>query len=142
MTLMARLMALFPTLLMASVVAGVLWLCLQPGPLPLASLAAIVYLAPVLAFRLHQAIWPMVIGDSDIGTGRYVPWWGAHQLQVIYIAVPQLEALLRLVPGLYSAWLRLWGARIGRRVYWTPLVDIGDRSLLDIGDGAIFGHRN
>jgi hypothetical protein len=141
MTIMARLMALCPALLIAGFLANVLWLCTQPGPLPLASLLALIYLAPVLAFRVHQAIWPMVIGDSDIGAGVYVPWWGAHQLQVIYIAVPQLEALLRVVPGLYSAWLRLWGARVGRRVYWTPLVDIGDRSLLEIGDGAIFGHR-
>src|SRR5262249_19077251 len=64
-----------------------------------------------------------------------------HQAQLVYIALPPLEALLRLVPGLYSAWLRLWGARIGRRVYWTPLVDIGDRSLVEIGNDVIFGHR-
>jgi hypothetical protein len=140
-TLQARLMALFPALWIAGVLANVLWLCLQPGPIPLAALLGVLYLVPVLAFRLHQAIWPITIGDSDIGAGTYVPWWGAHQLQVMYIAVPQLEALLRIVPGLYSAWLRLWGSKIGRSVYWTPLVDIGDRSLLDVGDGAIFGHR-
>jgi hypothetical protein len=134
-------MALFPAVWIAGVLGSVLWLCLMPGAIPLAALLAVIYLVPVIAFRLHQAIWPLVIGDSDLGAGKYVPWWGAHQLQVMYIAVPQLEALLRIVPGLYSAWLRLWGSKVGRGVYWTPLVDLGDRSLLDIGDGAIFGHR-
>jgi acetyltransferase-like isoleucine patch superfamily enzyme len=47
---------------------------------------------------------------------------------------------LRLVPSLFSLWLRLWGAKVGRGVYWTSKLEIGDRSLLDIGDGVIFGH--
>jgi hypothetical protein len=140
-TWQARLMALFPALWLAGVLAALGWLWLAPGALPALSLAAVVYLVPVAAFRLHQALWPLVIGDTNLAEPRYVPWWGAHQLQVVYIALPPLEALLRLVPGLYSAWLRLWGARIGKGVYWTPLVDIGDRSLLEVGDGALFGHR-
>ena len=60
-----------------------------------------------------------------------------HQLQVLYSAFPAL----RLVPGLYSAWLRLWGSRVGRAVYWTPQVKITDRGLLKVGDGVVFGHR-
>jgi hypothetical protein len=100
-----------------------------------------VYLVPVLAFRIHNALWPVVEGDVSLSSATYAPWYGAHQFQVLYIALPQLEALLRLVPGLYSAWLRLWGSRVGRGVYWTPLVEILDRNLLDIGDGALFGHR-
>jgi hypothetical protein len=140
-TLQARLVALFPAAVVAGALACALWLCGSPGPLPLGALVAVLYVVPVLAFRAHQALWPMTLGGTSLGERRYVPWWGAHQIQLIYIALPQLEALLRLVPGLYSAWLRLWGARIGKGVHWTPLVDIGDRSLIDIGDHVIFGHR-
>jgi len=76
-----------------------------------------------------------VVGD------RYLPWWGTHQLQRIYLAFPALEALLRLVPGLYSAWLRLWGSRVGRNVYWTPGVKLTDRSMFRIGDNVVFGQE-
>jgi hypothetical protein len=140
-TLAAKLWALFPACVVGGALACVGWGVAQPGPWPALALLATLYLAPVLAFRLHQALWPMKIGATQMAVKRYVPWWGAHQAQLIYIALPPLEALLRLVPGLYSAWLRLWGARVGKRVYWTPLVDIGDRSLVDIGDDVIFGHR-
>jgi hypothetical protein len=142
MTLRGRLIALFPAAVAAGALACVVWLCHAPGLLPMAALLATLYVAPVLAFRAHQALWPMKIGPTHLGGRTYVPWWGAHQIQLIYIALPQLEALLRLVPGLYSAWLRLWGARIGHRIHWTPAVAITDRSLLDIGDDVIFGHRS
>ena len=62
-------------------------------------------------------------------------------MQLIFIALPALEAILRLIPGVYSAWLRLWGSHVGKHVYWTPLIEITDRDLLDIGDRVIFGHR-
>jgi len=140
-TLAARLVTLFPGAIVAGALGTLVWLCAAPGPLPLLALVGVLYLAPVIAFRMHQALWPIAIGDTPIGERRYVPWWGAHQIQVLYIAVPQLEAILRVIPGLYSAWLRLWGARVGKAVYWTPLIDIGDRSLLEIGDGVVFGHR-
>jgi hypothetical protein len=140
-TLAARLWALFPACVIGGALACIGWGVTRPGPWPAAALVAILYLVPVAAFRVHQALWPMKIGATHLGARRYVPWWGVHQAQLVYLALPALEALLRLVPGLYSAWLRLWGARVGRRVYWTPLVDIGDRSLVDIGNDVIFGHR-
>ncbi|MDF1666930.1 MAG: acyl transferase, partial [Planctomycetota bacterium] len=59
----------------------------------------------------------------------------------IYIAFPALETLLRFVPGLFSLWLRLWGAQIGKGVYWTPGLEITDRDRLEVGDHVIFGHR-
>ncbi|MBX9767836.1 MAG: hypothetical protein K2X47_11240, partial [Bdellovibrionales bacterium] len=40
----------------------------------------------------------------------------------------------------YSAWLRAWGSRIGRTVYWTPRVEVMDRSLLEVGSGVVIGH--
>jgi hypothetical protein len=142
MTLAARLWALFPAAIIGGALGCVGWGIAQPGVAPAAALVAVLYLVPVAAFRAHQALWPVKIGATHLGAKRYVPWWGAHQAQLVYIALPPLEALLRLVPGLYSAWLRLWGAKVGKRIYWTPLVDIGDRSLVEIGSDVIFGHRS
>jgi hypothetical protein len=143
MTLAGRAIALFPAAVVAGALACIVWLCEAPGLAPGLALLAVIYLVPVAAFRAHEALWPMKIGGAHLAgpTPAYVPWWGAHQLQLLYIALPQLEALLRLVPGLYSAWLRLWGARIGDGVHWTPYVDISDRSLLEVGDRVIFGHH-
>ena len=137
MTLRARLLALFPASMVlvavAAVVVGGGW------GLPVALFA--LYLAPPLAFRAHQLFWPLREGPSHLVGEGYSPWYGGHQLQVLYVALPSLEALLRLVPGLYSAWLRLWGAKVGRGVYWTPRVQILDRALVEIGDRVIFGHE-
>jgi hypothetical protein len=141
MTLAGRVVALFPTAFIAGVVACVVWLCRNPGVTPALALVAVVYLVPPVLFRVHQALWPMKIGGTHLGGRVYVPWWGAHQVQVVYTAVPQLEALLRVVPGVYSGWLRLWGAKIGKRVYWTPNIDITDRSLLEVGDDVVIGHK-
>ncbi len=141
MTLRARLFGLFPALWMLAVLACVVLLVMLPSLSGLLLLGFMVYLLPVLCFRVHEAVWPLAEGRSRIDAPGYSPWWGGHQFQVMYSAFPALEAALRLVPGLYSAWLRLWGSRVGRGVYWTPLVEITDRSLLEIGDGAVFGHR-
>jgi len=102
---------------------------------------AVVYLVPLAAYRLLLLAHPLAPGLSNLAERRFSPWWASHQVQLLYTAVPALEALLRLVPGLYSAWLRLWGGRIGRGVYWTPRMEVHDRGLLEIGDGVIFGHK-
>ena len=99
-----------------------------------------IYLLPPALHRLHGAFFPLREGAFRLVGPTYVPWWGSHQIQVVYIAFPAIEALLRLL-GLYSPWLRLWGSRVGNGVYWTPIVEITDRSLLDIGDGVVVGHR-
>ena len=61
------------------------------------------------------------------------------QLQVVFCRLTFLEELLRMVPSLYSAWLRLWGAKIGRLTYWAAGTMILDRSFLRVGDDVIFG---
>ena len=50
-----------------------------------------------------------------------------------------LEETLRLIPGLYSLWLRGWGSRIGKLTYWAPRTVILDRGFLDLGDHVILG---
>jgi len=140
MTLRARLFALFPTFWLLLLGVAMYRLVVSPGLLVVALLIAIAYLLPVICFRLHQWVWPLREGLSRIDAPGYSPWWGSHQFQVMYNAFPAMESALRLLPGVYSAWLRLWGSRIGRRVYWTPRVEIADRSLLEIGNDVVFGH--
>jgi hypothetical protein len=141
MTLRARLFALFPMAWMAAAAAAAGALAVAPGIVPAFLLLAVLYLLPVACFRVHETLWPVREGRSRLDGGGYAPWWGAHQLQLVYLAFPALEGALRLVPGAYSGWLRLWGSRVGRRVHWTPRVDIVDRNLLEVGDDVIFGDR-
>lgn len=138
MTLRSRLFGGFPALLLAVITA----FFLNPdGFIRFVLVLLLVYGLPVLCFRLHGLIWPLREGLSRLDGAAYSPWWGGHCIQVVYDALPALEALLRLIPGAYSAWLRLWGSRVGRGVVWTPRVEITDRSLLEIGDRVIFGHK-
>lgn len=141
MTRRARFFALFPAAWTVLVLLALAWVAVQPGGPAVAALIFVVYLLPVACFRLHQAAWPIVEGRSWLDAPEYSPWWGSHQFQVVYSAFPALEALLRLLPGVYSAWLRLWGSRVGRRVHWTPRIEILDRSLIEVGDDVVFGHR-
>jgi hypothetical protein len=141
MTLRARLFGWFPALWLATAGVSFCSVLVCPGLVSALELFASLYLLPVAAYRLHNLVWPLHEGASRIDGPDYSPWWGGHQCQVMYSAIPVLEAILRLVPGVYSAWLRLWGSQIGRGVYWTPQVDITDRALLEIGDRVVFGHR-
>lgn len=145
MSLRGRLMALFPGLVLALAGLGAFGVARAPTPALAAGSAlfalSALYLLPPLAYRLHDRLWPLSSGGSRLVGEGYSPWWGGHQIQLVYYAFPWLESALRLLPGAYSAWLRLWGSKVGSAVYWTPAVEIADRALMDIGDGVIFGHR-
>ncbi|OGV67556.1 MAG: hypothetical protein A3K19_13415 [Lentisphaerae bacterium RIFOXYB12_FULL_65_16] len=97
------------------------------------------YVAPPLVARVVRFWLPIRHGWIPIGSRDYFVWWFQLNLQVLFCRFPALEECLRLVPKLYSAWLRLWGSRIGRYVYWAPGVCIYDRSFLDVGDAVVFG---
>jgi hypothetical protein len=73
------------------------------------------------------------------GTKPFFAWWLMFQLQIVFCRCPFLEEALRLVPGIYSQWLRLWGSRVGRLTFWSPGTLITDRSFLSIGDDVVFG---
>lgn len=145
MTLLSRLLALFPSLIIGLAVLLFVGLCLSHSvllsSLCLAGLLFVFYGLPLLAYRVHNRFYPVTEGISYLQGEPYSPWWGSHQLQAIYIALPVLETLLRLVPGAFSAWLRLWGAEIGKQVYWGSIGEIADRGLLKVGDRALIGHR-
>lgn len=129
----------FPLALIGAGAGGFAWSVVGRTPWPMLGALAVLYLLPPLLHRLHDRFAPLEPGVFDVVGEHYLPWWGSHQLQLLFIAFPAFETVLRLVPGAYSAWLRLWGARVGRGVYWTPGVRIYDRSLLEVGDGVVFG---
>lgn len=141
MSALSRLLSFFPALVIAIFASSAAVAVATRSPLWLALGAAFVYLAPVALFRCISLFRPIVEGRSYLSDRTYSPWWGSHELQRIFIAFPQLESLLQLVPGAFSLWLRLWGSRIGKNVYWTPRVEIADRSLLEIGANVVFGHK-
>lgn len=142
MTLRGRLIMLFPLSMLALGSVALIGFIRSPSVAGFAWLFFVWYLLPPLGFRLHDWLCPLRPGREDLSDARrYSAWWGSQQFQIVYAAIPQLEILLRLVPGAYSAWLRLWGSRIGRGVVWTPVVEVIDRGLLDIGDHVFFGHK-
>ena len=98
------------------------------------------YLLPPLLARLTVLIGGTPqCRESVPSRGSYV-WWICTQLQVVFMRFPMLEELLRLVPGLYSMWLRLWGARVGALVFWSPAVLVADRPFVEIAERAVLGY--
>lgn len=140
MTLLSTILAFFPALVMLLAGVSFLGICIAPSVVTVALFLFSLYGFPLIIHRLHHCFYPIIEGVSYLKGKTYSPWWGSHQIQAIYIAFPALETLLRLIPGLFSLWLRLWGSQVGNSVYWTPQIQIADRSLLEIGDRVIFGY--
>lgn len=127
-----------PLVHLAACVAMVLFL-------PLASIwakagvgLAMLYLAPALLGRFFKR---GCIGHTHaaIGSRAFFFWWASMQCQMLFGRLPMLEELLRLFPGLYSLWLRLWGSKIGRLTFWAPGTVILDRGFLHLGDDVVLG---
>lgn len=110
---------------------GLAWSWL--GPL------ACLYLVPPLLLRMLLLAMPLRRGTHALDSRAFLLWWASSQPRVIFSRLPFLEEILRVVPGLYSLWLRLWGSKIGRLTYWAPGVRVIDRSLLQIGDDVVLG---
>lgn len=141
MSILGRLFLYFPSVTVFFAAASLVACAVNPSPTAAFILLLSLYGFPLFVFRLLVMFYPIKEGLSDLRNRAFSPWWASHQIQAIYIAYPMLENVLRLVPGLFSVWLRLWGSRIGKGVHWSPRIDILDRSLLDIGDKVIFGHE-
>ena len=97
------------------------------------------YVVPLIPGRLLRESLRSSPPDIAVGSSAFLRWWACFQCQVLFLRFPVLEELLRLVPGLYSLWLRLWGSRIGKLTYWAPQTLILDRGFLEIGDHVVFG---
>ncbi len=108
-----------------AIVTFLIWLLLLP---PL--------LTRVLLFnvKLSQSKYP---SNDKV----FVCWWLSVQLQTPFLKYPAIEETIRYIPGLYSAWLRLWGAKIGKGVFWSPQCIVVDRPFLEIGDHTLLGMR-
>ncbi len=141
MTLLGRLATIFPITHLSLILAALLWFVWHPGVASALAMIFNIYLLPPLLFRAYCLRHPAKAGRWVISNSERCDWWLAHQMQMIYAAVPAFEAFLRFMPGVYSAWLRLWGSKVGKNVYWTPMVEIIDRHMLRIGDDVIFGHK-
>lgn len=104
-----------------------------------AAALAVIYLLPALTARIIVKGFPIHSTVLSLGSADFFKWWALLNIQMIFCRLPILEEAMRIIPAVYSAWLRLWGSRIGRLVFWSPGTQILDRSFLDVGDDVLFG---
>ena len=139
MSFWGKIITLFPGIHTLFVIASVCFFIVQPHIFSFLLVPFSIYLFPLLAFHLHQIVARLQEGTFDITKG-YSAWYGTHMIQLFFITFTSFEGALRLVPGLFSFWLRLWGSSVGKGVYWAPHFEVADRSLLVIGNRAVFGY--
>lgn len=141
--LLENLAFLFPAFHVVLILSVALQFLLTKSLILIPVLAFIVYLLPIILWRLTNRFYPLTEGNFYIGrkeSGTH-SWLLAYKLQSLFISFSFFERLLIIVPGAYSAWLRLWGSQVGRKVTWTPRVDIIDRTSLVIKDFSFFGDK-
>lgn len=138
-----RWLSFFPPLQLALLVWAVVRMIGEPSLLNAGWIAFFIYGLPLATFRLILVFAPLREGYSYInGVSGFSTWMAAMKIQTFFNAFPAFERALILIPGAYSLWLRLWGSRIGRFVFWTPGVEIVDRTNLDIGSMVVFGNKS
>lgn len=112
----------------------------DPSPLSIGLVLFTIYLFPPLLYRVISLYIPVKLGTQKWGPKEAANGWMiAHRIQMIYVIFPFLERMLNSLPGIYSIWLRLWGSKIGKMVYWGPDVVILDRTHLEVGDYNFIG---
>ena len=127
-----------PFFLLCGVVTSI-WKLHNDILLMLGIVVLIIYIIPPLITRIALLICPLKETEYDLFSKEYYVWWLTFCSQIIYLRLPFLEEILRLIPGLYSMWLRIfWGAKIGRFTFWAPGTKILDRPFLNIGNNVIF----
>ena len=139
MTILSKIIRIFPIIHFFGF-GTLLFLGLTNNPWFIAWALFWLYLLPLILNYIHNLFFPLKEEDIDLSEKKYSAWWGSHQLQFLFIAIPQFEQVLHIVPGLFSLWLRSWGSKIGKDIYWTPRVEILDRGLIEIGDYVVLGH--
>jgi hypothetical protein len=133
---------IYYALILGLIFLGLVYLAITRNQYELILLGVLLlYLAPPLTHRVMNGLYPIRQGATLIDPFEYNPWINSLRLQKIYMVFPVLERILFLAPGLYAAWLRLWGSKIGKRVYMLPGIEIVDRGNLDIGDYVFIGNK-
>lgn len=107
-----------------------------------ALMLAWIYLLPPLVSRLSLALWGRPGGRVHADSRDYRVWWFLTQWQMVFNRLPALEELLRLVPGLYAAWIWLWGGSLSPFSFVGPGLIVTDRYLLDVRRGAVLGMKS
>lgn len=141
MTIRGVLISLFGPFHLLLVMVSGLWAIWLENWIGFAAPIFFLYIFPVICFRVHDLFCPLREGMARLDAKGYSPWWGGHNIQSLFNTIPWLESILRMFPGVYSAWLRMWGSCIGKGVIWTAQVEVIDRSMLDVGDRVVFGHK-
>lgn len=138
MTAADRLFSYFPLMMTAATFAALGVFAAWPSGWSALLLIFVVYFLPPIVLRIMLRWAPLEQGISCIDGRKFCPWLAAHHIQAFYDALPYLESLLRVFPGFYSMWLRLWGSQIGYGVVWPVRMDVLDRNLMEIGNRVTF----
>jgi hypothetical protein len=138
--LLERTMWFFPMFHIISILGQIYCAFKRPSGMNFAILIFIIYFLPPLLYRIFSLIVPVKVGKVKLGP-EHEPngWMIAHRLQMTYHIFPFIEGTMNSLPGIYSNWLRLWGSKIGRMVYWAPDVRIYDRTHLTVGSKTFVG---
>ena len=125
---------------LAHAVGCVCCLVFAPGlAWKLGSFLVCLYLLPPILTRIVFLVHPIRRTRMPMYSADHCVWWFTFCTQTLFLRFPFLEEALRTVPALYSLWLRLWGSKIGKLVYWTPGTTVLDRSFLRLGNHVSFG---
>lgn len=141
MTAVDRLFSYFPLLMTAATFGALGVFAAWPGAWSAALVFFVVYLFPPMLLRIVFRWAPLKHGITQIDGRHFSPWLAAHHIQAFYDALPYLESLLRVIPGFYSMWLRMWGSNIGYGVEWPVRIDVLDRNLMEIGNRVVFARE-
>jgi hypothetical protein len=141
MTVADRLFSYFPLLLTIASFAALGVFSAWPNPASAFLLVFLIYLLPPMILRILFRWAPLKAGVLSISGRGFCPWLASHHIQAFYDALPYLESLLRVIPGSYSMWLRMWGSRIGYGVEWPVRMDVLDRNMMYIGNRVVFARE-
>lgn len=141
MTFTDRLFSYFPLLITAAAFGALGLFGRFPSGWTALLLIGVIYLAPPMVLRILLRWAPITPGIVTIDGRKFCSWLAAHHIQAFYDGLPFLESLLRVIPGFYSMWLRLWGSHVGYGVEWAVNVSVLDRNLMDIGNRVVFSRN-
>lgn len=136
-----RLFSYFPLLLTVAAFLALGVFAAWPNGATAFLVVFVIYLLPPMVLRIMLRWAPLKPGIIAINERTFCSWLASHHIQAFYDALPYLESLLRVIPGFYSAWLRMWGSRVGYGVDWPVRIDVLDREMMDIGNRVVFARE-